>query len=204
MGGDVRTPEPVAAEGWEVAGLVFAIQWSAYRGTFQVYLAGEIMNDDEDTPEDTGKADDVAESPNDAADPKSIVEAKIPKDIRDCYEVYSYRNAAIILAETRKKEFEEILNALRSFSISTQTIKTAGGNETEIPKNFSATLRPLGWQETRIRGDLNVTLTWREQVGVNKRGKPVREEKSRILTRKNYLDGHKIDYVKEKIGRAHV
>ena len=115
--------------------------------------------------EDESEQNDVSLTPNDAADPTSIVEAKIPADIRNKYEVYSYRNAAVILGETRKSEFEEILNALRSFSITTQIIRTAGGNETQIPKIFSSSLRPLGWHETRIHADLNVTLSWREEVG---------------------------------------
>lgn len=142
---------------------------------------------------------DVSLSPNDAADPKSIVDAKIPNDIREKYEVFSYRNAAVILSETRKAEFDEILNALRAFSITTQIIRKAGGNETEIPKIFSAALRPLGWHETRIHADLLVTLSWREEVGKTKSGKAVRETKTRDLRREKYLDGHKIDYIKEKV-----
>lgn len=143
--------------------------------------------------------DDVSLVPNDAADPRSIIDSKIPKDIREKYEIYSYRNAAVILNETRKAEFEQILSALRSFSITTQIIRTAGGNETQIPKIFSAMLRPLGWHETRIHADLNVTLSWREEVRKTKAGKSVREERTRILRREKYLDGHKIDYVKEKV-----
>lgn len=151
-------------------------------------------DDDADQPQD-----DVSLVPNDAADPRAIVDAKIPKDVRDRYEVFSYRNAAVILSETRKQEFDEILSALRLFSITTQIIRKAGGNETEIPKIFSSYLRPLGWYETRIHADLNVTLSWREEVGKTKKGKPIRKEQHRILTREKYLDGHKIDYLKEKV-----
>ena len=85
----------------------------------------------------------IATSPNEVADPQEIVDAKIPGDIRSRYEIYSYRNAAVILSETRKKQFEEILDALRSFSLTTTMIRTAGGNESEIPKIFSKILRPL-------------------------------------------------------------
>lgn len=148
---------------------------------------------------DSSNQDDVSLAPNDAADPKAIVDAKVPKDIRDKYEVFSYRNAAVILSETRKPEFDEILNALRSFSITTQTIRKAGGNETDIPKLFSAALQPLGWRETRIHADLVVTLTWREEVGKSKNGKTKTEVRTRTLQRDKYLDGHKIDYVKEKV-----
>jgi hypothetical protein len=146
-----------------------------------------------------GPQEDVSLAPNDAADPRTIVDSKIPKDIRDRYEVYSYRNAAVILNETRRSEFEEILNALRAFSITTQIIRKAGGNETEIPKMFSAALRSKRWRETRIHADLHVTLSWREETGQIKKGKAVTVPKIHLLRRERYLDGHKIDYVKEKV-----
>ena len=56
-----------------------------------------------------------------------IVEAKIPEDIRRKYEIYSYRNAATILSETRKAEFGDLLKALRDFKITKKMIRTAGG-----------------------------------------------------------------------------
>lgn len=158
-----------------------------------------IQNDDEEAEADNEAGGDVSLTPNDAADPASIVEAKIPSDIRSKYEIYSYRNAAVILNETRKAEFDEIIEALRSFSITTQIIRTAGGNETQIPKMFSAALRPLGWRETRIHADLHVTLSWREEIGKSRSGKSITGPKTRILRREKYLDGHKIDYVKEKV-----
>ncbi len=158
-----------------------------------------MISDDEDIDDESSDEGDVSLAPNEAADPQSIVDAKIPKDIRDRYEVFSYRNAAVILSETRKNEFEEILNALRNFSITTQIIRTAGGNETDIPKIFSAELRPRGWHETRIHADLLVTLSWREETGKTKGGKIKREPRTRILRREKHLDGHKIDYVKEKV-----
>jgi hypothetical protein len=145
----------------------------------------------------------VADAPSDTGDPTAIVEAKIPQDIRDRYEVYSYRNAATILCETRKAEFDDLLKALRDFKITKKMIRTAGGNESDIPKLLSATLRPLGWHETVVQGDLLVKLTWREPVGVVKNGKkkgnPIYGAKSREVTRKKYLDGHKIDYVKDRV-----
>lgn len=141
----------------------------------------------------------VATSPNEVADPQKIVDAKIPKDIRSRYEIYSYRNAAVILSETRKKQFEEILDALRSFSLTTAMIRTAGGNESEIPKIFSKTLRPLGWHETIVQGDLIIRQISREVVGKLANGKPRFDKVEKEFTRKNFLDGHKIDYVKERV-----
>jgi Restriction endonuclease BglII len=145
----------------------------------------------------------VATKPTDTGDPTAIVEAKIPSDIRAKYEIYSYRNAATILSETRSAEFEDILKALREFNVTKKMIRTAGGNESDIPKLLSATLRPLGWHETVIQGDLLVKLTWREQMGRVKtgkrKGKPILGDKSREIRREKYLDGHKIDYVKERV-----
>lgn len=152
----------------------------------------------EDLDEELAK-EEVAESPNEIADPQELVDSKIPQDIRDRYEIYSYRNAAVILSESRAEEFAEVLQALREFSMTTQMIRTAGGNESEIPKLLSKTLRPLGWHETVVQGDLLVQLLWREQVRTTRGGKPVFERRSREIKRAKFLDGHKIDYVKGKV-----
>lgn len=143
--------------------------------------------------------DDVALTPNEAADPKRLVDRIIPQDIRQKYEIASYRNAALILAESWKAEFADIMNALRAFTITTDIIRKPGGNESEIPKLFTRSLRPLGWHETIIRGDLEVTLSWREEVRQRANGKPIMQQRTRTIRRERYLDGHKIDYVKSKV-----
>lgn len=131
-----------------------------------------------------------------AADPQAIVEKKVPADIREKFEIYSYKNAAVILSEVRQTEFAEICDALRAFEITTDMIKKSGGNESDMPKVFSKTLRPLGWHETIIQADLHVKLKWREVTRTTRGGKPVTEAKEREIKRERYLDGHKIDYVK--------
>src|SRR5437868_15351972 len=91
---------------------------------------------DEETAEDedNGATDDVALTPNEAADDPKIVDAKIPEDIRKTYEIISYRNAAVILSEAQSEEFKEICEALRAFRITTRMIRMAGRNESEMPK----------------------------------------------------------------------
>jgi hypothetical protein len=158
------------------------------------------MGDEDEEPDlEEVTSSDVPTSPNDVADPQSIVEAKIPLDIRQKYELLSYRNAAIILSDSRRSEFNELLEALRSFNISSEMIRKAGGNESDIPKFMAASLRPHSWYETIIQGDLAVRLTWREQIGMTKRGKPLFGTKSREIRRERYLDGHKIDFVKGRV-----
>jgi hypothetical protein len=142
--------------------------------------------------------EDVAARPGDMGDPTDFVNQKIPSDILSKYEVFSYRNAAVILSETRQDEFNEILQALRDFTITTDIIKKPGGNESEIPKLISARLRPKGWHETMVQGDLLVKLNWHEQTGL-KNNKPIMEKRNREIRREKYLDGHKIDYVKGRV-----
>ena len=168
-------------------------------------MAGDEVTEQEgplDLAEEISK-DEVAVAPSDTGDPTAIVEKSIPQDIRDRYEIYSYRNAATILSQTRKAEFNDLLKALEDFKITKKIIRTAGGNESDVPKLFSATLRPLGWHETVVQGDLLVKLTWREPIGVVQKGKRkgsvILGAKGRQLTRTKYLDGHKIDYVKDRV-----
>jgi hypothetical protein len=141
----------------------------------------------------------VETSPSDVADPQSIIEAKIPEDIRKKYQLLSYRNAAVILSETRRAAFDELLDALRTFTVSTDMIRRAGGNESDMPKLFTASLRPRGWFETIIQGDLVVRLSWRRQIGVTKKGKPKFKTETQETKRERYLAGHKIDFVKERV-----
>jgi hypothetical protein len=161
--------------------------------------AADEEDDVEDATEGESLVDDVALAPSEAADSHVIVHRKVPADIRAKYEVVSYRNAAVILAETRPVEFNEILEALRNFTITTEMIRMAGGNESMMPKLFSQQLRPLGWYETIIAADLAVTLSWREEIRRTKGGKIIKGPKSRVIKREKYLDGHKIDYVKDKV-----
>jgi hypothetical protein len=165
-----------------------------------------MPDEDDDIPEEESLEEQsgiVELNPNEASDPTSVVDAKIPDDIRARYEVLSYRNAAVILAETRAAEMAELWDALRSFTVTREMIRKAGGNESEMPKLFSASLRPKGWHETVISADLVIKLTWRAQVGVHmlgkKRGKPIFLKMERETRRERYLDGHKIDYVKNRV-----
>lgn len=109
----------------------------------------------------------------------------------DLYEVHNYRNAAEILANSYPEHWAELLEAFRTFRLSHSDIVEGGKNESRIPKRFSELLRPHGWEETRIAGDLVV----RKYARLGK-GTPVTETR---FTRTGYLDGHRIDYVKDGV-----
>jgi hypothetical protein len=150
----------------------------------------------------------------------SPIDAFIPEDIRNLYEIHNYRNAAQVLATGCSDEFQEIIEGLRAFRLTLADIRKPGGNESDIPKRISNLLRAKGWMETRIKGDLLITKV----VGSSgkKSGRKAKsngneeeeEDESNTLekietlkkkgnadyiTRENFLDGHKVDYVKKRV-----
>jgi hypothetical protein len=157
------------------------------------------MSEEDDDFEAEVSAGEEASAPNEAADPSWLVEQTMPADLREKYEIYSYRSAATILATSHPEEFADLCTALREFTITEAMIRTAGGNESDIPKLLSASLRPKDWRETIIRGDLLVELISKVQVGVTAKGEPRFKADSRTIRREKYLDGHKVDYVKGKV-----
>jgi predicted metallopeptidase len=111
----------------------------------------------------------------------------IPESIQSRYELHNFNNAVEILAEAYQQEYLEIIDALEHMNISISDITAAGGNESKIPKKFSEMMRPHGWKEVKITGDLLVKLHTRNPLSVEE-----------ILI-EDYIDGHNIDYVKSKV-----
>lgn len=111
----------------------------------------------------------------------------IPDSLHSKYEFYNFNNAVEILHQAHHDEFGEIISALNAFSVVIDDIVKGGGNESAIPKKITSILRPLGWQEVKITGDLLVKLHKRN---------PHSEEDIVI---KDFIDGHNIDFVKGKI-----
>ncbi len=149
----------------------------------------------------------------------NLIDAFIPEDIRELYEVHNYRNAAQVLATGCPDEFQEIIEGLRAFRLTLADIRKPGGNESDIPKRISALLREKGWMETRIKGDLLITKVVESggKKSRKKTKKKIEEEeegesdtlekieelkkngKADYITRENFLDGHKVDYVKKRV-----
>jgi CRISPR-associated protein Csd2 len=127
--------------------------------------------------------------------------AKFPAGFLNRYEVQSYRNAARILAAASPGEFAELVETLMSFSISTMDMVRGGGNKSQIALKMDDLLNPLGWYETRIRGDMLIqTMT----VEPNPRFGTLKKEKKtaqihRAFRINNIIDGHKIDFVKNRV-----
>ncbi|WTM87808.1 BglII/BstYI family type II restriction endonuclease [Halothiobacillus sp. DCM-1] len=112
----------------------------------------------------------------------------LPDDIQQLYEVHNFRHAAEIMCASCPHELEELMMALRTFRLTTADILKPGGNESTIPQRVSDLLCPHGWLETRIKGDLVIRMT--------RHGETTQENE---LTIEDYLDGHKVDYVKNRV-----
>ena len=111
------------------------------------------------------------------------------------FEFINYNHAYEILSTSFEKEFSEVVEALRKFTIYKSDLLVAGGNESPIPPKFSKVLSPLGWNEIKITGDLLIHFF------------PRRGEKSGVFSSEatehkvieNYIDGHNIDYIKGRV-----
>lgn len=134
------------------------------------------------------------------ADNPANIEQYINAEVRYRYDVYSYHHAAAILANSFPDELKEIEEALLAFNITQRDIGTPGGNESDIPKKFSRTLRPHGWAEARIQGDLLIRMQEYDELFLPN-GKVKKTKRLEIPPRliENYIDGHKIDYVKGRV-----
>ena len=110
-------------------------------------------------------------------------------DFLENYEVHNYRHALEVLATGCPGEFRELVAALKKFRIPIADVLAPGGNESQIPKNLRALLRPLGWYETRIHGDLVVTVETHKEDGKE-------TQETRI---EDFMDGHKVDFVKNRV-----
>lgn len=150
--------------------------------------------------ESEGADDDVALRPGPNADSQEDVEKYISREVLELYDVYSYRHAAAILANSLPEELADIERALLDFRITTRDIGIPGGNESVMPKKFSRTLRPADWVEARIQGDLLVRMQEYDETmlpGGRTRKSKRSDSTPRVI--KNFIDGHKIDYVKGRV-----
>lgn len=111
----------------------------------------------------------------------------IPGSIADKFEFFNFNSALEILTQSYPDLFKEIVQTLERFEINVDDILEKGGNESRIPKKLSELLRPMEWKELEIFGDLVVRLL---------EGKK-RKEVAREFSLKEFISGHKIDYVKD-------
>lgn len=119
----------------------------------------------------------------------------ISENLQAKFEFHSFGHAMEILLEAFPEEWSEIKACLENLHITPDEIKQAGGNESPIPKKFDDALYPCGWREIRITGDLLIKMYPRR---ANQRGR-FSDEPFDQKTISGYIDGHNIDFVKNKV-----
>ena len=111
----------------------------------------------------------------------------IPTELFDHYEFHNYGHAVEILHQSYPQEFDDLLDMLDQFGISESELTSSGGNESSIPKTISRLMNRWGWHEMRLTADLHVYDTTRSRTPTP------------LKTIENYVDGHNIDYVKNRV-----
>ena len=119
----------------------------------------------------------------------------IASDLLEKFEFYSYNHALEIITQAFPAEWSEIVDCLRQLRITTDDLRESGGNETKIPKKFDDVLYPRGWREIRISGDLHIKFYPRQAEQRGRFSQEPFEEK----VRPGYIDGHNIDFLKNRI-----
>ena len=125
------------------------------------------------------------------ADDPSVVENVFSRNIRRKFEIFSYRNAASILANGFSAQFAHLVDALERFAITRRMIRLPGGNKGPIAHYVDNLFPSPEWMETHITADLMVRLL---------DAKP--RDKHKVLdqyTLEGFLDGHRIDFVSGRI-----
>lgn len=120
----------------------------------------------------------------------------INKNIINKYEFYNYGHALEILHDAFPVEWNELQECLQQLWLTLADIRTAGGNESPIPKKFDDVLYPYGWREIRISGDLIVKKYPRQTA--QRRGR-FADKPYEVETIEGYIDGHNIDFIKNRV-----
>lgn len=124
-----------------------------------------------------------------------VLEDWIAPELLEKFEFRNYNHALEIITQAFPEEWHEIEDCLRQLRITTDDLREAGGNETNIPKKFDDVLYPYGWREIRISGDLHIKFFPRQ---AEQRGRFSSEPfEERVIP--GYIDGHNIDFQKNRI-----
>lgn len=124
------------------------------------------------------------------------IEKYVDRDLLNRFEFYNYGHALEILYDAFTNEWNEIQECLRKLKLTLADIKKSGGNESPIPKKFDDVLYPYGWREIRISGDLIVKKYPRQAI--QRKGR-FAEEPYEVETIEGYIDGHNIDFLKNRV-----
>ena len=111
------------------------------------------------------------------------------ENVRQKFEIHSFRNADVILAGSFPTLFLHIVDVLERFQITADMIRRPGGSKGEIAHYVDTLFPEPDWTEMRISADLLVRLEHAKKSG----------KIQRQYVREGFLDGHRIDFVSGKV-----
>ncbi|MFN3516490.1 MAG: BglII/BstYI family type II restriction endonuclease [Novosphingobium sp.] len=145
------------------------------------------MSDDFDDLEEEGTSD---VSTGKGADSPEQLSRFFDVTLLKKFEIFSYRNAAAILATNFPDQFKSLVSGLKAFEISSEMIRYPGGSKGPIAKYVDTLfVEESGWQEARISADLHVRL-----LHAKKKDSVLNE-----YIREGFLDGHRIDFLNGRV-----
>lgn len=119
-------------------------------------------------------------------------EAVVPDDVRARYDLRETRNAAAVIATTNPAAFEDILDVLRAFTLTTADIITPGGSKSQVAIRLDRAFRDNGWREAAYDTHLRSVLKVRPYATAGERNVVERETQSVSL-------GYLVDNVKDRV-----
>lgn len=123
-----------------------------------------------------------------------LLEKYVPSDIREKYEFYNYGHAAEIITQAFPKEWNDLMDALRTFVLQITDLTESGGAETNIPSKLTDVLYPRKWRNVKIAGDLHIQFY--DRIIDQKRYEDHPSSESIVS---NYISGQYVDYLKGRV-----
>jgi hypothetical protein len=79
-----------------------------------------------------------------------IAHGLIPENVTSKFDIFDWRNAAVILHAAHPDLFQEVIATLAAFSLRRSDIERGGGNKSPIAKSLDERLFDLGWIEKKF------------------------------------------------------
>ncbi|ANC31456.1 BglII/BstYI family type II restriction endonuclease [Isoptericola dokdonensis] len=120
-------------------------------------------------------------------------EEALPADVLAKYKFRETRNAAAVLAGTNPRAFEDLVRALRDFTLLTADLVAAGGNESNLAARLNASFRAHGWRESRADVETQLKLYRFPYGAAGEKGTEL------VSSTTIAAEGYKVDNVIERV-----
>jgi hypothetical protein len=122
----------------------------------------------------------------------SSFEGAFPDTVLARYEFVETRNAAAILKVTNPLAWSQLIEVLEGFSLRTEDLLTAGGNESGLAARLNSDFRSRGWREGRV--DTRIRLELRLQPYG-----PAGETQATLRETESVSEGYLVDNFRDRV-----